>query len=63
VVVVVALWILLVATRGIWRLWDRREARDFCSREPDDNSSFVCAFLAALPSLLAIGFVLWAVGH
>jgi hypothetical protein len=62
-VVVVALWLLLVVTRGIWRLWDRREASDFCSRESDINSTVVFGCLAALPSLLATWFVLWAVAR
>jgi hypothetical protein len=63
VVVVGVLWLLLGATRGFWRLWDGREAKDFCSREPDNELSIFLFGAAALPSLLAISFVLWAVVH
>ena len=59
--VVAAAGLLLVVTRGIWRLWDRHEAKAFCSREPDVNVTVVLGFLAALPAVLAVWFVLDAV--
>lgn len=41
---------VLGVTRGLWQLWDRRESKDFCNREPDVNTTILFVILVAAPS-------------
>lgn len=58
--VVVVAYLPLAVTRGVWGLWDRWEAKVFCSREPDVNSTALFWMVLVLLNAGVIGMTLEA---